>query len=104
MDALEEKKGEDILLLDIHEIASFSDYFVICSGTSERMINALADAVVERVKSETDLPVRVEGQTAPGWQVIDVGDVIVHIFSPVQRDYYQLEELWSRGKIVMRLQ
>jgi ribosome-associated protein len=104
VDALEEKKGENILLLDIHEVASFTDYFIICNGTSDRMINALADAVVEKVKKETDYPIRIEGQSAPGWEVIDLGDVIVHIFSPVQRDYYRLEELWNRGKVVMRLQ
>jgi ribosome-associated protein len=91
-------------LLDIHEIAAFADYFVICNGTSDRMINSLADAVVEKIKKETDLRVREEGQSASGWKIVDLGNIIVHIFSPAQRNYYGLEELWSHGKIVMRLQ
>jgi ribosome-associated protein len=104
VNALEEKKGEDIVLLDIHEIASFADYFIVCSGTSNRMLNALADSVEEEARHATKLPIRVEGSADYGWVVVDCGDIIIHLFSPSQRDYYRLEELWSRGKVVVRLQ
>jgi ribosome-associated protein len=102
--ALEEKKGEDILLMDIHEIASFADFFIICSGTSDRMIRALADIVEEEARHATKLPVRVQGSEDTGWVVVDCGDIVIHLFSPSQRDYYRLEELWERGKVLVRLQ
>jgi ribosome-associated protein len=104
VNALEDKKGEDIVLMDVHEVASFADYFVVCSGTSNRMLNALADVVEEEARHATHLPIRVEGSADYGWVVVDCGDIIVHLFSPSQRDYYRLEELWERGKVVVRVQ
>lgn len=104
VDALEEKKGEDILLLDIHEIAIFADYFVICSGTSERMLQALADAAQEQVKKMHGVLGRVEGSSGNGWVLVDFGDVILHLFSPERRNYYHLEELWGKGKTLVHLQ
>ena len=101
---LEEKKGEDILLLDIHETADFAEYFVICSGTSDRMLQALADDVLEKMRKGRDLRGRVEGLPQEGWMLIDFGDVIVHLFSPDRRNYYRLEELWAKGKVLLRLQ
>jgi ribosome-associated protein len=102
--ALEEKKGEDILLMDIHEVASFTDFFIICSGTSDRMIRSLADIVEEEARHATKLPVRVQGSADSGWVVVDCGDIVIHLFSPSQRDYYRLEELWEHGKVLVRLQ
>lgn len=104
MNTLEDKKGEDILLLDIHELASFADYFVICTGTSDRMLDSLADAVLETAKKQFGINGRVEGQPQDGWLLVDVGDVIVHLFSPEQRDYYNIEQLWERAKTLLRLQ
>ncbi len=104
VNTLEEKKGEDIVLMDIHEVASFADFFIVCSGTSNRMLNALADAVEEDARHATKQPVRVEGSPDYGWMVVDCGDIIVHLFSPSQREYYRLEELWERGKVVVRVQ
>jgi ribosome-associated protein len=104
VDALEEKKGEDIILMDIHELAIFADYFVICSGTSDRMLQALADSAVEQVKRQSDRRARVEGEPRDGWVLVDFGDVILHLFSPDRRDYYRLEELWSEGKVLLHLQ
>ena len=104
MNALEEKKGEDILLIDIHEIAIFADYFVICSGSSDRMLEALADSAMDEVKKKHALPARVEGLPDNGWMLVDFGDVILHIFSTDRRDYYRLEELWNKGKILLHLQ
>jgi ribosome-associated protein len=104
VDALEQKKGEDILLLDIRDLTAFTDYFVICSGTSDRMLDSLADAAIERVKTSFDFKGRVEGRPSDGWVVVDFGDVVLHLYSPDMRDYYQLEELWSEGKTIVRLQ
>jgi ribosome-associated protein len=104
VDALEDKKGEHIILIDIHEIAIFAEYFVICSGTSDRMIQTLADSAIENVKKEFGLRGRLEGLPQDGWMLVDFGDVIVHIFSPDRRDFYRLEDLWSGGKVLLHLQ
>ncbi len=102
---MEEKKGENIVLLDIHEIASFTDYFIICTGTSDRMLDSLADAVIEKAEEISDLDKRkAEGVPSSGWLLIDLDDIVVHLFSPDQREYYQLEQLWERGKILLRMQ
>jgi ribosome-associated protein len=101
---LEDKKGEDILLLDIQNVASFADYFVVCSGTSDRMLDSLADAAVQEVKMKYQINGRVEGNPQQGWLVVDFLDVVLHLFSPEQRDYYTLEDLWSAGKVLVRLQ
>ncbi len=102
--ALEEKKGENIVLLDLQNVAMFTDYFVICSGTSDRMLEALADGVVEKIRETEHLKGHPQGQAASGWVVIDFGPVIVHCFAPETRDFYKLEELWREGKVLLRLQ
>jgi len=105
VDVLEDKLGEDILLLDIHEHSPFTDYFVICSGSSERQLKALADGVRETIKKETDiLPHHIEGEPLAGWILMDYLDVIVHIFAPALRSYYNLEGLWQAGKVLLRVQ
>jgi ribosome-associated protein len=104
VNVLEDKKGEQILLLDITGIASFCDYFILCNGTSDRMLNSLADALQENAHQQFSLHTRVEGSPEDGWVLVDLGDVIVHLFSPDQRNYYQLETLWSKGKVLVRLQ
>jgi ribosome-associated protein len=104
VDALEEKKGEDIVLLDIREIAVFADYFIICSGTSDRMLDALSDGAKERVREQFKVRARVEGSPGDGWLLVDFGDVILHLFSPERRDYYRLEDLWAKGKVLLHLQ
>jgi len=101
---LEEKKGEDIILLDIQGLAPFADYFVLCSGTSNRMLQALADEAIEKVKSKYRFRARIEGEPQDGWMLVDFGDVILHLFSPDRRNYYRLEELWSQGKVIVHLQ
>ncbi len=101
---LEEKKGENILLLDIREIANFADYFIICNGTSDRMLDALAREVVESAERLTEDHYKVEGRASDGWLLVDLGDIIVHLFSPDQRDYYRLEQLWEKGKILIKMQ
>jgi ribosome-associated protein len=101
---LENKKGEDIILIDLHDIAIFADYFVICSGSTNRMIQALVDSAIDQVKNEYRINARVEGQAEDGWMLVDYGDIILHIFSPQRRDYYRLEELWSEGKVLLHVQ
>jgi ribosome-associated protein len=103
VEILEEKKGEDILLLDIQNVSSFADYFVICTGTSDRMLNALANAILEQAKGIIGHKVNPEGNPSSGWLVLDLGDIIVHLFSPEQRKYYKLEQLWETGKVLLRL-
>jgi ribosome-associated protein len=103
-DVLEEKKGENIVLIDIHELADFADFFLICSGTSDRMLKALSDDVREQIREKYHLRGRMEGKPQDGWILLDYGDVILHLFSPDRRNYYRLEELWGEGKVLLRLQ
>lgn len=105
MDALEEKKAEDIVLLDLQGLCSFADYFVICTGTSERQLGALADAVEATARKKHRLKgPRVQGHAAGGWLLIDFGDVVVHAFSVDQRQRYKLEEFWRNARVVVRIQ
>lgn len=85
-------------------MVAFTDYFVICTGTSDRMLNALADAVLEDMREKHRRKGRKEGMASDGWQIVDYGSVVVHLFSPDQREYYSLEELWGEGKVLLRLQ
>lgn len=102
--SLEDKKGEDILLLDIKDVASFTDYFVLCTGTSDRMLDALAEAALESVRTHHRKRGKKQGAARDGWVVVDYGDVVVHLFSPDRRKYYDLEELWQDGKILLQIQ
>jgi ribosome-associated protein len=89
--------------MDVIDIASFTDYFVIASGSSTRMLQSLSSTLARDIKSKfhkTSLP---QGNPDSGWIVLDYGDVVVHMFSPEQRSYYDLEELWSEGNVVLRL-
>jgi ribosome-associated protein len=104
VEALEDKKGENIILMDLEKIAMFTGYFVICSGTSDRMLDALADGVVEKVRETYNIKGKSQGDPASGWVLVDFGSVIVHCFAPETRDFYKLEELWREGKILLRLQ
>jgi ribosome-associated protein len=105
VDALLDKKGVDILVLDIHAQAVFADYFVICSGESEPQLRALMQATqAEAKKTGGRMPKGVEGTPADGWILIDFGDVVVHLFDSEKRDYYDLESLWHRGRVVVRMQ
>jgi ribosome-associated protein len=102
---LEEKKGEDILLLDLIDICSFTDYFILCTGTSERSLKVLAEEVNKILKEKHHLRAHgIEGDAESGWVLMDFGDVILHLFSRNMRAYYQLEELWQEGKILIRVQ
>ncbi len=103
VDTASDKKAQDILLLDVSEVAGFTDYFVICSGTSERQIRAVADGIDEALAERGVEPYKREGTPADGWVLLDYSDVVVHIFAPEQRAFYSLEKLWERGRVVARL-
>ena len=104
VDLLEEKKGEDILLLDLKGVSGFCDYFVFCTGTSDRMLDALAADLVRKLRKSHQLKGNLEGRSQDGWILVDYGEVVVHLFSPDQRDYYALEELWQDGKALIHIQ
>lgn len=91
-------------MIDLKDVASFTDYFVLCTGSSDRMLDALAKGVLEATKKDYKKKSRVEGKSQEGWLVMDFGDVVVHLFSPDQREFYDLEELWSDGKVLLRVQ
>lgn len=100
----EDKKAADIVLLDLGELTTLADAFVICSGGSERQIGAIADGIVEQLRDERIRPIGREGTPASHWVLLDYGSVIVHVFTPPERDYYQLERRWSDAKTVLRVQ
>jgi ribosome-associated protein len=97
-------QAEDILMLDIGKIASFADYFIILTSGADRQTRALREEMLKRLK---DLGVRVghiEGNANSGWQLLDFGDVIVHIMGHSDREFYKLEELWKEAPEVVRIQ
>jgi ribosome-associated protein len=104
VDGAEDKKAADIVLLDVSELTSMADYFVICSGGSERQLGAIGDGIAEKLRAEGVKPIGREGGSNSHWTLLDFGAVIVHIFAPPERDYYQLERHWSKAKTVLRVQ
>jgi ribosome-associated protein len=105
VDSLLDKKGNDIVLLDIRDQAVFADYFLICSGDSDRQLRALAEGVAQDAKKEARVqPLGIEGEAEAGWVLVDFGDLVVHMFSPEKRAYYDLEELWDEAHVVLRMQ
>jgi ribosome-associated protein len=105
VDVAADKKAEDVLLLDVSRQSVFTDYFVLCSGTSERQLTAIADGVIEQARKQLKAKPRyVEGDSASGWVLLDFGDVVVHVFDPEKRRYYDLEGLWRDSKVVVRVQ
>jgi ribosome-associated protein len=99
-----DKQASDIVLLDTREVCSFVDYFIICSGESERQIEAIRQAIDKTLKEETLASYRFEGTANSGWVLLDCGDVIIHIFAPFEREYYQLDSLWDKARILLRIQ
>jgi len=99
-----DKKGEDVLLLDIRDISILADYFVIGSAASERQAKAIIEGIKQETKQTFDVrPLRIEGDPATGWVLMDYGDVVVHLFAPEARAYYDLEGLWQDGRTVVRM-
>jgi ribosome-associated protein len=93
-----DKKARDVVVLDMRGVVSYTDFFVICTGNTERQTQAIEDAIYLGLKhsdQEKILPARVEGRTQARWILMDYLDCIVHIFTPAARDYYRLEMLWG---------
>ena len=91
-----DRKAIDVRVLDVREMVGYTDYFVICSGNTERQTKAIHDAVYESLKGEGVLPRRVEGAREARWILMDYGDCLVHIFTPEARSFYRLEALWGQ--------
>jgi ribosome-associated protein len=89
------KKAEDVIIIDLRKLAAPTDFFVLCTGTSERHVKALADGVVEEMKKQGVRPWHMEGGTARKWVLVDYVDVVVHVFMSDTRRFYSLETLWG---------
>jgi len=100
----EDKKAADIVLLDLGELTTVADAFVICSGGSERQIAAIANGILEALRDEGVKPFGREGTPESHWVLVDFGSVIVHVFTPPERDYYELEKHWAGAKVILRVQ
>jgi ribosome-associated protein len=105
VDAMLDKKGVDIVLLDLRDEAIFTDFFLICNGENYRQLRSLADSLADEAKKKANLlPWGTEGEPNGGWVLLDYGSLIVHLFSPEMRQYYNLEELWKKTHVVLRMQ
>ncbi len=100
----EDKKAADIVLLDLGGLTTMADYFVICSGGSERQLEAIATGIIGTLRDERTKPIGREGTSASHWVLIDFGSVIVHVFTPPERDYYGLEKHWAEARTILRVQ
>lgn len=104
VEAASDKQANNIVLLDTRNVCTFADYFLICSGESEKQIKAIYDEIEHVLKKAGATPCYREGATDSGWLLLDYGDLIVHIFAPAEREYYQLDELWSEAAPIIRIQ
>lgn len=95
MNILEEKKASDIIALDISEISTLADYFILASADNARQLDALEDAVEDQVQVDS---LHKEGESSSGWILMDYRDIVVHLFTKEQREYYDLEKIWSDAK------
>jgi ribosome-associated protein len=95
LQALEDLKAENVVVLDVRSIASFTDYMIFASGNSTRHVNAIAESVIEAARSAGQPPVGVEGEEVGEWVLVDLGDVVLHVMLPDVRLYYELEKLWG---------
>lgn len=100
LDALEDAKAREIVVLDVRKVAMFTDYMIIATGTSNRHVVAVADNVVEQLREHKRKPTGVEGMEGGDWVLLDYGDVVVHIMRAQTRAFYNLEKLWSEAKRV----
>ncbi len=98
-EACDDRKAVDIRLIRVDEVSSLADWFVICSGLSDVQVRAIARSVEDRLEEALGrLPLRREGQTEGRWVLLDYGEVIVHVLTPSERDYYDLESFWGHGE------
>lgn len=100
--AAEDKQARDLQVLDLREITSFADYFIICHGTNPRQNQAISDEIEIRLKHLGRYPASIEGYDNAEWILLDYGDFLVHVFSEKAREYYDLERLWRDAKVISR--
>lgn len=103
-DLLSDRQAEDIVLMDISKVSSFTDYFVIATVNNARQMNALIDSLDGDLRDDGIRPLRSEGAADSGWVLVDFGDAIVHLFGREERQYYNLEALWSQGVSAIHIQ
>ena len=96
--AMEDKKAEDIRIIEIGEISTIADYFIIANGTNSSQVQALVDGVDEALSKEGFEPQRIEGNRSSNWILMDYGDIVIHVFSKEDRLFYDLERIWRDGK------
>lgn len=101
LQAAQAKKAVDLLVLDLRRAAAFTDYFILCTGQSQRQVQAIADAVVEAMVRARVTPVHVEGYERAEWVLLDGFDFVVHVFTPATRDFYALERLWGHAERIV---
>jgi ribosome-associated protein len=99
-DAISDKKGQDIVLLEVGELFVITEVFVIATGNSRPHVQSLADHVEEHLKEAGRKPLRDEGRTEAEWVLLDYGEIMVHVFQPSSREYYDLERLWRDAPVV----
>ena len=104
VDAASDKQAADIVMLDLRGVSDFTDYFVVLTAESTRQMESVAEEVQGALKRAGAILHHREGTSGSGWMLLDFGDVIVHLFGPEEREFYQLESVWSRGSEVVRLQ
>ena len=95
-----EKKATDVLILTLHPLTTMTDYFVICSGSTNTQVKAISDHIFDMLKKEKIRPLHIEGQSSQEWILLDYIGVLVHVFQPARREFYSLERLWGDAEIV----
>ena len=103
-DIIADTPAADTRVIDIHGLTAIADVFVICSGENERQLRAITRAITDEMMKQDTRPLRLEGDTASGWVLMDFGDVIVHIFDAELRNFYDLEERWSDAPVLLSIQ
>lgn len=98
IEAMEDKKAEDITILDINEVSTIADYFIICSGSSRNQVQAICDNIDETLGRAGCVRKQTEGYESGNWILMDYGDIIIHVFDQQNRLYYDLERIWRDGK------
>lgn len=104
MDAISERLGSNIVVLDMEDVSLLADYFVLCDAESQPQFRAILDEIEDRTRAAGTRRLHVEGEAASGWVLVDFGSVVVHIFDPELRAYYDLEGLWKKARLVVRIQ
>lgn len=102
VEALEDKKGADITIIDISEISVLGDYFIIANGTNRNQVQAMSDGVEETLGRAGYEPKQIEGYQSAGWILLDYKDIIIHVFSEEDRAFYDLERVWRDGKVISK--